>query len=88
MDIPVRVFINKILLFCEAKDVVLFGCTNRFFAIVAGHCSFMGPEMVRTGGWRSIYRKSQIFLWGWVTFSFSGVMRALICSLMCSHIIV
>ena len=87
-DIPVGLLINRILPFCEAKDVLSLGCTNRFFALVAGHYSFTGSETVRTGGWKSIYGKPRIFVWGWVTFSFFGVMRVFICSLMRSHILV
>ena len=87
-DMPAGLLINRILPFCEAKDVLSLGCTSRFFAVVAGHYGFTGSEAVRTGIRKFIYGKPRIFVWGWVTFSFSGVTRVFICSLMLSHILV
>jgi hypothetical protein len=33
-DIPAKILINNVLPFCEAKDVLSLGCTNKFFALV------------------------------------------------------
>jgi SCF-associated factor 1 len=88
MDIPVKVLINNILLFCEAKDVLSLGCTNKFFALIANdgtfwkqklavNYNFTGSETARMSGWKLIYqklRKPQVFVWGCVTFSFCYVM--------------
>ena len=80
-DIPARLFINRILPFCEAKDVLSLGCTNRFFAVVAGDYNLTGSEMARTSGWKSIYlklRNARVFVWGCVTFSFSDITKVFI----------
>ena len=83
-DVPVKVFIDNVLPFCEAKDVISFGCTNKFFTLVANDkkfwkrklaidCNFPVSETARTGGWRCLYRISRnprIFVWGYVTSSF------------------
>ena len=87
-DIPPRLFINRILPFCEAKDVLSLCCTNRFFAIVAGSYSFAGSETIRMGGWKFPYWKlnPQVFVWGCATFLFFDVIGVFICSSMHSCI--
>ena len=82
-DIPVGVLINNILPFCEIKDVLSFGCTNKFFALavadesfwrqkVAVDYKFKGPETNSIYGWKLIYQrlgKPQDFMWEYVAFS-------------------
>jgi len=34
-DIPVKLFIDNILPFCEAKDILSLGCASKFFALFA-----------------------------------------------------
>ena len=79
-DIPVELFIDNILPFCEAKDVFSLGCTNKFFAVVttddtfwkrklAVDYNFTGSETARTNGWKFIYqrlRNPRVFVWGYV----------------------
>jgi len=83
-DIPVKVLINNILPFCEAKDALSLGCTNWFFAVVvAGETSwreklrvdgnFTGSKTTRTSSWKIIpqrFRNARVSIWGCVTFSF------------------
>ena len=90
-DIPVKVLTNNILPFCEAKDVLSLGCTNKFFALVtaddafwrlklAVDYNFTGSETARTSGWKFIYQKlrnPRVFVWGYVAFPFFYVMRRL-----------
>ena len=75
------------------------GCTNRLFALVANDDTFWrrraavdykftGLETVRTGGWKTVYRKlrnPRIFVWGCVTFSFFDFTRVFIRLLMHLH---
>ena len=82
-DIPVKVFTNSILPFCEAKDVISLCCTNKFFAFVATNETFWKRKLAidynfpvlgtaRTSGWKFIYQKlrnSRVFVWGCVTLS-------------------
>ena len=79
-DVPVKLFIDTILPFCEAKDVLSLGCTNKFFAVVATDdtfwkrklaidYNFTGSETARTNGWKFIYqrlRNPRVFVWGYV----------------------
>lgn len=81
-DIPVELFIDNILPFCETKDVFSIGCTNKFFALVTTDdtfwkrrlvvdYNFTGSETARTSGWKFIYkrlRKPRVFVWGYVVF--------------------
>ena len=81
-DIPVKVLTKNILPFCEAKDVLSLGCTNKFFALVAADdafwrlklavdYNFTGSETARTSGWKFIYQKlrhPRVFVWGYVAF--------------------
>jgi len=83
-DIPIKLLINNILSFCEAKDVLSLSCTNKFFAnaiketfwrqrLVVDY-NFTGSETARTSDWKLIYqrfRHQRVFVWGCVTFSFS-----------------
>jgi len=93
-DIPVKVFASNILPFCEVKDVVSLGRTNRFFALVATDETFWKRKLAvdynfpvsgtaRTSRWKFIYqrlRNPRVFVWGCVTlFSYVTV---LICLLM------
>jgi len=82
-DIPVELLIDNILPFCEAKDVLSLGCTNKFLALVttddmlwkrklAVDYNFTGSETARTSGWKFIYqrlRNPRVFVWGCVIFS-------------------
>ena len=86
-DIPVELLIDNILPFCEAKDVVSLGCTNKFFALLttddmfwkrklAVDYNFTGSETARTNGWKFIYqrlRNPRVFVWGCVILSCSFV---------------
>ena len=101
-DIPVEVIIDNILPFCEAKDVLSLGCTNKFFALVTTDdtfwkrklvvdYNFTGSETARTNGWKFIYqrlRSPRVFVWGCVTFSFFYVTRVFIRPLMHSRSLV
>lgn len=79
-DIPVKVFVDNVLPFCEANDVLSLGCTNKLFALVAtdetfwrrklaiDH-NFTGWETNKTNGWKFVYQKinkPQLFTWGYV----------------------
>jgi len=95
-DIPVKVFTDNILPFCEAKDVISLCCTNTFFAPIATDETFWKRKLAAdynfpvsrtagTSGWKFIYqrlRNPRVFVWGCVTFSFSYVAMELICSSM------
>ena len=99
MDIPVKLLINSVLPFCEAKDVLSLGCTNKFFALIVNDdtfwrrrltvdYNFTGLGMGRKSGWKFVYRKlrnPRVLVWGCVTFSFFDVTRVFICSLPHSH---
>ena len=98
-DIPVGLFINRILPLCEVKDVLSLGCTNKFFALVVNDdmlwrrrlvvdCSFTGSKTVRMNGWKFLYQRlnPRVFIWGCVVFSSFDIARALICSLIHSHV--
>ena len=81
-DIPVKIFTDRILSFCEFKDALSLGCTNKFFALVttdeafwrrkvAVDYNFTGSETTRTSDWRIIYqrfsnRNPRVFVWGCV----------------------
>ena len=79
-DVPVELFIDNILPFCETKDVFSLGCTNKFFALIttddtfwkrrlAVDFNFTGSETARTSGWKFIYkrlRSPRVFVWGYV----------------------
>ena len=81
-DIPVKVLMNNILPFCQAKDLLSLGCTNGFFAVVvAGEMSwrrklwdggnFIGSEMIRTSSRKSIFqrfRNARVSIFRCVTF--------------------
>ena len=83
-DIPVKVLMNNILPFCEAKDLLSLGRTDWFFAVaVAGEWSwrrklwggdnFIGSEMIRTSSRKPIsqrFRNARVSIWGCVTFHF------------------
>ena len=95
-DIPVKVFADNILSFCEVKDAISLGCTNKFFALVANDEMFWKRNLAidynfpvsgtaRTSGWKFIYqrlRNPRIFVWGYVTFSFRCDTEMFICLLM------
>ena len=82
MDLPVGLITNKILPFCEVRDKLSLGCTNKFFALVmsdgefwrrklAIEYNFTGSETNRMSGWKFIYlrlRKPRFFAWGCVLF--------------------
>ena len=82
MDFPIGLLTSKILPFCEVRDVLSLGCTNKFFALImsddafwrrrlAVDYNFTGSETNRTGGWKFIYlrlRKPRLFVWGCVWF--------------------
>ena len=88
-DIPVKVLTNNILPFCEVKDVLSLGRTNKFFALIAADdafwklklavdYNFTGSETARTSGWKFIYQKlrnPRVFVWGYVAFPSFHVMR-------------
>ena len=83
VDIPVKLLIDNILPFCEAKEMFSLGCTNKFFALVTTNdmfrkqklvvdYKFMGLETARTSGWKFLYqrlRNPRVFVWGFVIFS-------------------
>ena len=78
-DIPVKLFIDRILPFCEVRDMLSLGCTSKFFALVVDDYNFTGTA--RKSGWRFIYRNlrnPRVFTWGCMTFSFSNVTRVFI----------
>jgi len=65
-DIPVNVFVDNILPFCEVKDVISLGYTNKFFALITNDemfwkrnlvidYNFTASETARTSGWRFLY---------------------------------
>ena len=103
VDIPAKLLISSVLPFCEAKDVLSLGCTNRFFALVANDDTFWRQRLVndynftglgvaKKGDCKSIYRKLRnlqlrVFVWGCVTFPLSDVTRVFICLLMHSHVL-
>ena len=79
MDIPVKVLMDNILPFCETKDVISIGCSNKFFALIATDMfwrkklaveyNFTGSGTTRTSGWKFMYqrlRNSRVFVWGCV----------------------
>ena len=82
MDLPVKLLTNRILPFCEARDMLSLGCANKFFALIisddafwrqrlAFDYNFTGSETNRASGWKFIYlksRKPRLFTWGCVTF--------------------
>ena len=88
-DIPVELLLDNILPFCEAKDVLSLGCTNKLFALVTTDdmlwkrklvvdYNFTGSETARTSGWKFIYqrlRNPRVFVWGCVIFSVLYVTR-------------
>ena len=89
-DLPLKVLTGNILPFCEKRDVLYLGCTNKFFALIVDHgefwryhlaadYNFTGLEMVaRTSGWKIIYqrlRNARVFVWGCVAFSFCYATR-------------
>ena len=95
MDIPAEVLMDGILPFCQAEDVLSFGRTNKFFALVAIDMfwrrrlmldyNFTGSETARSSGWQFIYqrlrnRNPQLFVWGCANFSFCYAIR---CSFVC-----
>ena len=97
-DIPAKVLINNILPLCEVKDVLSFGCTNNFFALIASDeafwkrklavdYNFTGSETTRTSDRKFIYqrlRNPRVFVWGCVTFSFYySTRRSFVCR--CIH---
>ena len=98
-DLPVRLLTNKILPFCEVRDILSLGCTNKFFALIMNDDVFWrrklaidynltGSETNRTSGWKFIYlrlRKPRLFAWGCVTILFRFVTRVFTHSLMHSH---
>jgi len=81
-DTPVELLIDNILPFCEVKDVLSLGRTNKFFALIAADdmfwkrklaidYNFTGSETARTSGWKFIYqrlRNPRVFVWGCVIF--------------------
>ena len=82
MDLPVRLLTNKILPFCEVRDMLSLGCTNKLFALIMSNevfwrrklaidHNFTGSEANRTSDWKFIYlrlRKPRLFTWGCVRF--------------------
>ena len=99
-DIPVKLFVDNVLPFCEAKDVVSLGCANKFFALVANNNTFWrrkvaadynstGSGTTRKSGWKAPYHKlnPRVFVWGCVVFLFFDVMRVFIRSLMHPHVL-
>ena len=82
MDLPIKLLTNQILPFCEVRDMLSLGCTNRFFALImsdgifwrqklATDYNFTGSGTNRTSGWKFIYLrlgKPRLFTWGCVTF--------------------
>lgn len=88
-DVPAKLLINNVLPFCEGRDVLSLGCTNKFFALVtnddtfwrlklAVDYNFTGSETARASGWKFIYRRlrnPRAFVWGCVTFSIFDVIR-------------
>ena len=99
-DIPVKVLMNNILPFCEAKDLLSLGRTNWFFALViAGETSwrrklavdadFTGPETTRTSSWKFIpqrFRNARISICECDLFILL-CYEELICSLMHSYVL-
>ena len=77
-DLPVKLLTNKILQFCEVRDTLSLGCTNKFFALIVNDdgfwkrklvidYNFTGSETNRTSGWKFIYLrfwKPRLFTWG------------------------
>ena len=43
-DVPVKLFTDYILLFCEVKDALSLGCTNKFFALITTNETFRSEE--------------------------------------------
>ena len=99
-DIPAKLLINNLLPFCEAKDVLSLGCTNRFFALVANddtfwrqrlaiEYNFTRPGAAKTSSWKFPYHKlnPRVFVWGCVVLSFFDVIRVFIRSLLHSHVL-
>ena len=87
-DISINLFTDNILPFCEAKDILSLGCTNKFFALFATDAfwrrklavdyNFTGSGTARTSGWKFIYRglrNPRVFVWGCVAFSFCYNIR-------------
>ena len=82
MDLPTGLLTNRILPFCEGRDMLSLGCTNKFFALImsddafwrrrlAVDYNFTGSETNRTSGWKFIYLrlgKPRLFAWGCVRF--------------------
>ena len=83
-DLPVRLLTDKILPFCEVKDILSLGCTSKFFAVImsgdgefwrrklAIDYNFTGSETNRTSGWKFVYLRlgrPRFFAWGCVRFS-------------------
>ena len=67
-DIPFKVLTDDVLPFCEAKDVLSLGCTNRLFALIAtdekfwrrklaDDYNFTGSGTAKTSSWKSIYQR-------------------------------
>jgi len=78
-DIPVKVLIDNIIPFCEAKDVLSLGCSNRFFSlVVAAEKSWRQKLPVDPSSWKAIYQRfknPRVSVWGCVSFSFCYVAR-------------
>ena len=82
MDLPIGLLTNKILPFCEVKDMLSLGCANRCFALIMSDdglwrrrlalgYNFTGSGTNRTNGWKFIYLrlgKPRLFAWGYVYF--------------------
>jgi hypothetical protein len=80
-DIPVEVFLDNLLPFASARDVLSFGSTNKLFAAICAdetfwrrRChedfNFTSQETARQSGWKTLYRglnHPRIFVWGFVT---------------------
>ena len=99
-DLPVKLLTNKILPFCEVRDMLSLGCTNRLFALIMSDNGFWKRKLIidynftglgtnRTSGWKFIYLrlgKPRLFTWGCVAFLLHPITEASTHPLMCSHI--
>ena len=80
-DIPIEIFLDNLLPFASARDVLSFGSTNKLFAAICAdetfwkrRCqedfNFTSQETARQSGWKNLYRglnHPRIFVWGFVT---------------------
>ncbi|KAL4250190.1 Regulator of chromosome condensation 1/beta-lactamase-inhibitor protein II [Abortiporus biennis] len=77
-DIPVEVFLDNIVLYLSARDLLSLGSVNRAFHLITSDetlwhrklqadYNFSGSDTARTTGWKFIYQRlsnPEVYVWG------------------------